>query len=80
MQTMKVPDHYFLDDTILYGWGPLRLEMINGSDGTGVPREMILAVATAMLQYTQRGFVGTFNARVSSTSTSAKLWISFRIV
>lgn len=61
--------------------------MFNASGGTsGVPREFLIALANAMVGYTERGFCGMFNARVSSrvggggSSEGLKLWITFRIV
>ncbi len=57
-----------------------------GAGSGGVPREFIIALANAMVGYTERGFCGMFNARVSSRGVGgglgagAKLWITLRIV
>ena len=63
------------------------LELFNASGGAaGIPREFILALANAMVGYTERGFCGMFNARIinrgnegGGPSEGLKLWITFRI-
>ena len=84
----SAPDHIFLKDFMQFTWGPLRLEVFNTGRGTaGIPREFVLALANAMVAYTQRGFCGMFHARVSTRGFGAgganagiKLWIIVRIV
>lgn len=88
IQLPDVPDHLFLDNVLRFRSGPLSLELFDASGGAGgIPREFILALASAMVGYTERGFCGMFNARVSSrgdavggASAGVKLWITFRIV
>lgn len=45
----------------------------------------MIALANAMVGYTERGFCGMFNARIShrgigGADAGIKLWITFRIV
>ena len=80
VQATNTPDHLFLQDVIGFGWGRLQLELFNVENGRGVPREFVLALAKAMLVYSDRGFCGMFNARVTNMDTLAKLWVSFRII
>lgn len=77
-----VPEDYFLDRVLRFHSGPLRLEVFDASGGGGyIPREFIHALASAMVGYTERGFCGMFNARVSGTGNGVgvKLWITFRV-
>ena len=85
---ISAPDHVFLEDFMDFNWGRLRMEVFNTGHGThGIPREFVLALADAMVAYTQRGFCGIFNARVSSrgfgvgaASGRIKLWVIVRVV
>ncbi len=87
-QLLDVPDHFFLEQVIQFSLGPLRLELLNAGSGMGgIPRDFVLALANAMVGYTERGFCGIFNARISNMGVGVggaraevKLWISFRIV
>ena len=76
-----MPDQPFPETDVVFNMGPLRLEFFDVGSGTGgLPKGLIIAVASAMLEYSRRGFCGTFNARLSSISLGVKVWISFRIV
>ena len=82
MHTISVQNQYFLDETIEFTWVPLRLEIINTTDGSGMLRELVVALANTMLGYTDKCFCGIFNARVSNLRTHAavNVWASLRIV
>lgn len=64
--------------------------MFNMSPGnSGIPRALVIALANAMVEYTERGFCGMFNARISDrgnvvgrggASAAFRFWITFRIV
>lgn len=76
-----MPDQFFPETILAFKMGPLRLEFFNeGSGAAGLPKDFIVAVAGAMLEYSRRGFCGTFNARFSSITAGVKVWISFRIL
>ena len=62
-----------LDETIGLTWGLLRLEIINTTDGSGILREFVVALANMMLGYTNKGICVMFDARVSSTRTHRAL-------
>ena len=82
-QLVDTPDHFFLENALNFESGPLRLQLFNASGGSsGIPRAVVMALANAMVGYTERGFCGTFNARISNGGAGAgiKLWITFRIV
>lgn len=78
-----MPDQFFPEAEVTFKLGPLRLDFYNAGSATsatgGLPRELVLALAHAMMEYSRRGFCGTFNARLSSISAGVKVWISFRI-
>ena len=65
MHTISVPNQYFLDETIEFTWGPLRLEMINTIDGSGILREIVVALANTILRYTSKGYCRILNAACS---------------
>lgn len=79
-----MPDQLFPETVVAFNLGPLRLEFHNVGSATsaagGVPKGLVFAVACAMLEYSNRGFCGTFNARLSSISAGVQVWISLRIV
>ena len=76
-----MPDQFFLEEVVQFRLGALRLEMYDASDGArGIPKELVLALVSAMLEYSGRGFCGTFNARISNINAGVKVWISFGIV
>ena len=85
-ELLTIPDEYFLEEVMEYRFGPLRLDLFNVGDSTsGIPREFMLALVSAMMTYTSRGFCGTFNALVRSrgvengrVSAGIKLWIILR--
>ena len=84
VQLAMAPDHFFLQETMQIDCGPMRLDLINEAGG-GIPREFLIALVNTMLRYTERGFCGMFNARVSNKANAGpeeivKLWITFRIV
>ena len=80
MHSISVPHQYFLDETIELTLGPLRLEIIDKTDGSGIPREFVVPLTNTMLRYTDKGFCGTFDSRVSSTHAGVKVWIGLRTV
>lgn len=88
LQLVDTPDHYFSQKALIFESGPLRLQLFDsGSEGGGIPRAVVVALASAMVGYTERGFCGMFNARISDrgnggggASAAVKLWITFRIV
>lgn len=85
-QLVDTPDHFFLEKALAFDSGPLRLQLFNTSSGSsGIPRAVVMALASAMAGYSERGFCGTFNARIShrgggGAGAGIKLWITFRIV
>ena len=85
-QLVDTPDHFFLEKALNFESGPLRLQLFSmGGGSSGIPRAIVIALANAMTGYTERGFCGTFNARIShrgdgGVSAGIKLWITFRIV
>lgn len=83
-----MPDHLLLEQAIQFSSGRVRLELFDMSSGQGgIPREIILALASAMVGYTEKGFCGLFNARISGggngvggANAGVKLWITLRVV
>lgn len=85
-QLVDTPDNFFLEKALNFESGPLRLQLFSaGGSSGGIPRAIVMALANAMVGYTERGFCGTFNARISHrgdgvADAGIKLWITFRIV
>ena len=87
LQLVDTPDNYFSQRALIFESGPLKLQLFNASpDSGGIPRALVIALANAMVGYTERGFCGTFNARISDrgnggggASAALKFWITFRI-
>ncbi|CAF9940028.1 hypothetical protein IMSHALPRED_001725 [Imshaugia aleurites] len=58
IQILDVPDHFFRQKAIQFTSGPLRLELFNaGGDSGGIPREFVIALANAMVGYTEVRYV-----------------------
>lgn len=76
LATRSAPEEVFKQAIFTYGLGVLRLEVFN-MEGT-IPRNAVLALASVMANYTERGFCGVFNARI--TVAGKALWVTMKVV
>lgn len=79
-QAFSLPDSAFTSPHIALVTNGLRFDIFNSGEGN-VPRALMVEVAQAMVEYSIRGFCGTFNARVDGWNRGRGVfWISFGLV